>query len=245
MRLLSALTAASLVVATPAMATDYVIGTTGNSSVNGAYGNTRTFSATNGSSTINVMASGWQINQSTGAVTSAFLGDYSHGLGVTGLGDYNGNYNFHQVDNMRGYTDFILLQFDQAVTLDGLYLYSFLMSGQSSKDNDFAFFMLNLPSGGWNSVLDLTSAGLNSNDWTQVFRNGSNGLALTGASGASTQWLIAAGPNTYFNDGFKVYALKVSSAVPEPATWAMMLLGFGAMGVVARRRKRALALAAA
>lgn len=28
------------------------------------------------------------------------------------------------------------------------------------------------------------------------------------------------------------------AAVPEPATWAMMLMGFGAMGVTLRRRKR-------
>jgi hypothetical protein len=26
--------------------------------------------------------------------------------------------------------------------------------------------------------------------------------------------------------------------VPEPGTWAMMLLGFGAMGLVIRRRRR-------
>ncbi|HEX8838885.1 MAG TPA: PEPxxWA-CTERM sorting domain-containing protein, partial [Sphingomicrobium sp.] len=30
-------------------------------------------------------------------------------------------------------------------------------------------------------------------------------------------------------------------AVPEPATWAMMLLGFGAIGVSMRRRKPVLA----
>ena len=35
---------------------------------------------------------------------------------------------------------------------------------------------------------------------------------------------------------------EVCGAVPEPATWAMMILGFGALGSVARRRRR-LALA--
>jgi len=32
------------------------------------------------------------------------------------------------------------------------------------------------------------------------------------------------------------YVLRVTPAVPEPATWAMMLLGFGAMGLTLRRR---------
>jgi hypothetical protein len=32
--------------------------------------------------------------------------------------------------------------------------------------------------------------------------------------------------------------LTLNESVPEPATWAMMLLGFGAMGVAFRRRRR-------
>lgn len=32
--------------------------------------------------------------------------------------------------------------------------------------------------------------------------------------------------------------LETASAVPEPATWAMMLLGFGAMGAALRSRRR-------
>jgi hypothetical protein len=34
------------------------------------------------------------------------------------------------------------------------------------------------------------------------------------------------------------------TAVPEPSTWAMMLLGFGGLGVVARLRRRRAAAAA-
>ena len=37
---------------------------------------------------------------------------------------------------------------------------------------------------------------------------------------------------------------QVAAAVPEPASWALMLLGFGAIGVAMRRRKAALPLAA-
>ena len=38
--------------------------------------------------------------------------------------------------------------------------------------------------------------------------------------------------------------LGAIAAIPEPATWAMMILGFGAAGAVLRRR-RAVAIAAA
>lgn len=41
---------------------------------------------------------------------------------------------------------------------------------------------------------------------------------------------------------FAVDTISFNGAVPEPSTWAMMLLGFGAIGFAARRR-RALALA--
>ncbi|MEO7410726.1 MAG: PEPxxWA-CTERM sorting domain-containing protein [Sphingomicrobium sp.] len=36
--------------------------------------------------------------------------------------------------------------------------------------------------------------------------------------------------------------VAVTAAVPEPSTWAMMLFGFGAMGVALRRRKQATSL---
>jgi hypothetical protein len=38
--------------------------------------------------------------------------------------------------------------------------------------------------------------------------------------------------------GSYVGNFNVAAPVPEPATWAMMLLGFGAMGMVIRRRRK-------
>lgn len=45
------------------------------------------------------------------------------------------------------------------------------------------------------------------------------------------------GPNnTYFNDS-TLFSGTISGAVPEPATWALMILGFGAVGGAMRRRQ--------
>jgi len=41
----------------------------------------------------------------------------------------------------------------------------------------------------------------------------------------------------------RVWALFAPVGVPEPASWAMMLLGFGAIGLAMRRRRRSLAAA--
>jgi hypothetical protein len=43
--------------------------------------------------------------------------------------------------------------------------------------------------------------------------------------------------------GISGYVAPVVGAVPEPATWGMMILGFGMIGAAARRSKRALAAA--
>ena len=34
------------------------------------------------------------------------------------------------------------------------------------------------------------------------------------------------------------YAFRISGAVPEPASWGMMIVGFGASGLLLRRRRR-------
>ena len=41
-----------------------------------------------------------------------------------------------------------------------------------------------------------------------------------------------------FIDDFRLGAPAATGAVPEPATWAMMLVGFGAVGGALRRRQK-------
>jgi hypothetical protein len=47
------------------------------------------------------------------------------------------------------------------------------------------------------------------------------------------------GTDTLQNGGsFAGTVTILTAAVPEPATWAMMLLGFGAIGLSMRKRRR-------
>ncbi|KAB7647444.1 PEPxxWA-CTERM sorting domain-containing protein [Polymorphobacter fuscus] len=52
----------------------------------------------------------------------------------------------------------------------------------------------------------------------------------------------AGGHVNFLGNGGQGYALSaITAEVPEPATWGMMILGFGMVGIAARRRKAAVA----
>jgi len=50
--------------------------------------------------------------------------------------------------------------------------------------------------------------------------------------------LVAAGPQSGVAETYNVDNLRIGSAVPEPSTWAMMLIGFAGLAFAARRKDR-------
>jgi hypothetical protein len=86
------------------------------------------------------------------------------------------------------------------------------------------------------------------------FSNGDNFFGLSATLNGSTIYGYAFATNTILNSiGFNTTpggsitaTTAIPSAVPEPATWMMMLIGFGAVGASMRfRRRRSGTLAAA
>ena len=64
-----------------------------------------------------------------------------------------------------------------------------------------------------------------------------NNLSLTEVNGSVFYHPTVGQPG--YVAGFDVAYDIVSDAVPEPATWGLMLLGFGVLGAVARKRREA------
>jgi hypothetical protein len=59
-------------------------------------------------------------------------------------------------------------------------------------------------------------------------------------SGSTELTLLGAnkGGNFYIDDVSVRKVIETSEGVPEPATWALMIIGFGAIGAMARRQLR-------
>lgn len=205
-------------------------------------------------SSLSVMITAWQINQATsganaGKVTAAKLGAYDKGFGVTGSGDNGGDNNYHQIDNAGGYTDFIMLQFSRDVQLTSATLNVFGIKNPygsgTSTDSDLSFLNLGALTGDpsqWNSSINPASMIKDASLWSASNGTGSRTAQLS-ANGFSQVWLISAAmlPTNDRDDGFKLASIivKTTPSVPEPATWAMLIVGFGAIGASLRRRRNA------
>lgn len=232
----------ALAAAAPASAST-VITMTGSDSLTGTFGNAYTFS----SGGISVRASAWRATRSGSvwSATSAYLGRYGNGLGATSTGDGNGGNNLHTIENSDG-VDFVLLQFNQNVTISSLQLSNYAIG--STTDND-AFVSSAISALPWTSTINLASnnALLGSLVSAGASIKSAAGLPSTRATNyniAGNVWIVGA---DFFNtdnfDGFKLTSVTVAPAIPEPETWAMLIAGFAGIGMAARRRKPAYAIA--
>jgi hypothetical protein len=232
----AAMSLAAMLVA-PQFAGAQTFKTVGSMNDNGAYGNALIFTPTDKTSSLQMRVTGWQSNQTTNAITTAYVGAYGPGLGVTGINDQLGGSGYHQVDNAGGYTDFVLLQFNAPVALTSLTLNSFTMGSAKTKDNDLAFYAASVPETSWNAPIDLTRYVTSPSLWTSVAGSGADGSVSLVPAVLSREWLVGAGFNSNANDAFKIASVTVTSAVPEPASWAMMILGAGLIGFSLRARR--------
>lgn len=224
--------------AASALAATTISFTGGSSALDGTDGNIRSFS----SGGITVQASAFSYNVNT--LEKSYLGWYSSGLGVTNQGEGDGSSSkSHTIDNV-GRSDFIALVFSTAVNISLAKLTPYLVSSDP-KDND-AFISYASLAGAYTSP-NPTALALNNPVFGTLQTNGYNvtgnntspyDTSLNSAGKFGNVWVIgAARPNPDSNDdGFKLSQISVTTAVPEPATWAMLLIGFGVIGAGLRRK---------
>ena len=197
--------------------------------------------------TVHVTATGFSINNSN-KVESAWVGSWAgNGMGVLNKSS-DGS---HTIDN-QGFTDFVVLVFDQAVTLGDAYLKTgyYGSSNELYNDTDATIGYLNNSSFSVASLLGdskSTLSSLFSIYGSNSSGNGSQWHDVNSAGKTANVWLIGAAfanPDSK-RDGFKLKALTYSipeTAVPEPAAWALMILGFGMVGATLRRKRVTTAL---
>lgn len=207
----------------------------------------KTFTGDNGTQ---VRVTAFSID-SGGIIRSGQLGQWSGGLGVQHSGDES-----HTTDNI-GRKDFFLLFFDNYVEVGNATFttnFKFNNGNCCLGDTDATVGARN-SGGAWNGDLSgligqnqsvLAPLGLyssNSSSTNSTQTRDINPLNLTG-----NLWLVGASFNDASpEDGFKFKSLAYTVApppVPEPSTWALLILGFGGVGAAMRkRRQRALAIA--
>lgn len=126
---------------------------------------------------------------------------------------------------------------------------SAILSGSLAAD-DSAFIYLNGHNVG-STLVPNSGGGVTNNGYASFTPFTVNGLSLFFTSGTNVLQIVDENDGAGYGVNLtnmsltadKLSSTPVAGAVPEPATWAMMLLGFGAIGVSMRRRAKLAQLA--
>ena len=146
---------------------------------------------------------------------------------------------------------------DGPVTVADVTVIGFTDANLSSPTFSENLILTNTLAGLYSITLTTSSPGV---DFTSAILSGLGGpynLVEIDDDGTNEFWRLAnpitLDPSTYTltingnnnSAGSLGGSITISSAIPEPGTWAMMLIGFGAIGFVYRRRRPTLAQIAA
>lgn len=227
----------ALAVASPVTAASVVFNSGGTNGTTSS----KTFTGSDGTQ---VRVTAFSIN-SSGTIIGGTLGQYSGGIGVQTANDTS-----HTTDNINS-KDFFLLSFSNYVkTGDATFTTNFQFNNGScclgDTDATIGAGILGLP---WASDLSgfigqnqsvLNSLGLYSSDSSSTSSTQTRNINPGSLGG--TLWLVGASfTDTTPEDGFKFKSLQYNVApppVPEPSTWALLILGFGGVGAAMRKRKQ-------
>ena len=238
---------AALAVATPATAGTLLFNNSGSTD-----GYTRSYS----DGTVSVSILGLSLN-SHGGLAAIGAPQYwsGNGLGI------QAPYDQHTIDNKNG-VDFLLMTFNKSVALTGAGFVNQGWDGIVDTDASISYANYDFAAHGmsynnafygsnFGTFLNGVTPALNGNMFeSTTFRNYSSVRSFNDGINTGTTWLIGASFKNLDKkaDAFKLsgvaYQLPVLSggggagAVPEPATWAMLILGMGAVGGAMRRRNQ-------
>ncbi len=229
----------ALALSAPAYAATTVVFQNGDTKNGSGVGDSYTYNLSIGGQAVTLTATGWTDNTSYNPdkLQSADLELYTgsaYGLGVTASGDSEFD-NTHTVDNAGSTKDFIVLKFSTAVDLTSAYFNVFDVNQFGSADGDATVYYKN----GATAPTNGGSAPSYFSQFTAIDVPGSTSGSrnLAGPGIFSDTWVVAANP-TQSNDAFKLYSVTAGTpAVPEPASWALMIGGVGIIGSQLRRRK--------
>lgn len=237
------LVASTIMVAAPAQAAGFIFDTTtAGQAVGSGNGNALIYTGTDGQRSITMKATGWT-RGFDGAFTAGEIVPFiGNGLGIVQQGEGGGG-NYHQIDNVNGW-EFAILQFSEAVSMQSAALNTFRLWDRNYVDSDayVAWNRSNLSLGDTltgaqaRNLFDTRLGGFNSDS---VNNFGNLQTYARSPSDASNVWIIGGSYNgpDWRNDAFKLAQVNVT-AVPEPGTWAMMMIGFGVIGGSMRYRRR-------